>query len=351
ITDSGLETLAKLTNLQVLFLPYNRFPQMTTAGISKLNALSELRVLSASSSLKEDPAAPPMNLSNLRELRQLYISPLRDDDLVSIANLPKLEWLLFGGFALTDKGLSYLSNLKTLTRLQLYQASLPTDASIEHFQGLGSLFELTLNGKFTDVGLERIGNLKSIQVLNIMSYGETFTPTAKQKLYDNLPNLKRASIEDARVKRGKKRKPQNVVRKAPDFSVKTLNGNTLTRDDFKGNVLLIYFWFTSCKPCVAATPEIKKSYENVTNEFSDFRMLSLSTHSYDALVQQHVDKHELSWPQARIGPDSKLQAEFDVEGFPHFVVIDREGNVRYNGPSGSRLDEQLRTALEEKKKK
>lgn len=351
ISDTGLETLAKLSNLQVLFLPYHQSPQMTTAGISKFNALPELRVLSASSSLKDDPTAPPMNLSNLKQLRQLYLSPLRDDDLISIANLPKLEWLLFGGDTISDKGLSYLSNLKTLTRLQLGQANLPTDACIDHFQGLDKLFELTLNGKFTDAGLEGIGNLKSIQVLNLISYGKSFSPTAKQKLYDNLPNLKRASIEDARVKRGKPRKPGNVVRKAPDFSVKTLNGNTLTRDDFKGKVLLLYFWFTSCKPCVASTPEVKKSYENVTREFPDFRMISLSTDSYDALVQQHVDKHELSWPQARIGPESKLQAEFGVEGFPHFVVIDREGNVRYNGSSGDQLDESLRTALEEKKGK
>ena len=350
LSDASLETLSKVSTLEVLYLPYHKFPQVTTAGISKLNALPELRVLSASGGLKADSSAPPMNLSNLKELRQLYLSPLRDDDLVSVGNLPKLEWLLFGGDTITDKGLSYLFNLKTLTRLQLYKASLPTDASIKHFQGLDKLFELTLHGKFTDASLELIGNLKSIQVLNLISYGETFSPQAKQKLYDNLPNLKRASIEDDRVKGGARNQPQNLVRKSSEFSVKTLNGNTLTLKDFKGNVLLLYFWSTDCKPCVVSTPEIKKSYETVTREFPDFRMVSLSTDSSDVLLQQHVDKYELSWPQVRIGPESKLEAEFNVDGFPHFVVIDRQGNVRYSGTSGAQLDKQLRTALEEKRK-
>ena len=51
----------------------------------------------------------------------------------------------------------------------------------------------------------------------------------------------------------------NVVKagdSAPEFSVKTQDGRTLTPRDFGGKLLLLNFWATWCAPCVQEVPSL-----------------------------------------------------------------------------------------------
>jgi thiol-disulfide isomerase/thioredoxin len=49
--------------------------------------------------------------------------------------------------------------------------------------------------------------------------------------------------------------------RAPDFTLTTLDGETVTLSDLRGQPVLINFWATWCPPCRAEMPAIQAAYE------------------------------------------------------------------------------------------
>ncbi len=51
--------------------------------------------------------------------------------------------------------------------------------------------------------------------------------------------------------------------KAPDFTLKDLNGKTVSLSAFKGKVVLLNFFATWCPPCRAEMPALNKLYHTL----------------------------------------------------------------------------------------
>jgi thiol-disulfide isomerase/thioredoxin len=52
-----------------------------------------------------------------------------------------------------------------------------------------------------------------------------------------------------------------IGKKAPDFKMIDINGNTISSENTKGKVIVLNFWFTACKPCISEIPELNEVYE------------------------------------------------------------------------------------------
>ena len=50
---------------------------------------------------------------------------------------------------------------------------------------------------------------------------------------------------------------------APEFSVVTEEGKTLTRSDFGGKVLILNFWASWCAPCREETPSMEQLHQRL----------------------------------------------------------------------------------------
>ena len=50
----------------------------------------------------------------------------------------------------------------------------------------------------------------------------------------------------------------SVGQTVPAFSVKTLDGETVSRESLKGKVVLLNLWATWCGPCIAEMPRMEK---------------------------------------------------------------------------------------------
>ncbi len=117
---------------------------------------------------------------------------------------------------------------------------------------------------------------------------------------------------------------------APDFSLETLDGETVQLSSFEGEkIVLIDFWATWCGICKKELSKINENYRKFRGE--DFEVLSvvLGGADPDRVLKVKEDK-KLEFP---ILIDSKEQASslYGIEGpIPVVVVIDFKGIVRFS---------------------
>jgi thiol-disulfide isomerase/thioredoxin len=55
--------------------------------------------------------------------------------------------------------------------------------------------------------------------------------------------------------------PAVLPRPAPSFNLKTPSGDFINLESLKGKVVLVDFWATWCKPCIASMPDVQKLHE------------------------------------------------------------------------------------------
>ena len=83
-----------------------------------------------------------------------------------------------------------------------------------------------------------------------------------------------------------------VGKKALDFDVKDLNGNDLSLEKYRGNVILLDFWAVWCGPCIAEMPNVKQVYEKYKDD--NFQIIGISLDdSRDKLVG-YLEKEEIT---------------------------------------------------------
>lgn len=330
ITDEGVAHLTDLKSLTLLELPRS---EITIAGLAPLNT-PELRMLIVRS-VRQDGTG--LALSGLTKLEKLTICPkvtrekdslvwdsLRDEDLACLANLTRLKWLQGIRGDISDAGMAHLAGLRNMERLNINGPGI-TNKGLSYLTQMKKLNHLTLTGNFTDEGLRHLEGLKALSLLRIYS-SDNFSPAALQQLKNSLPNLQVLNADPDRAIAPLARRPEVVQDMAPSFAVQTLDGKEIKLRDYRGKVVLLYFWATWCTPCVVSTPALKKFYEELS-EYDDFAMLSLSMDVDETRLRQHVEQHRLSWPQARIGMYSQIAADYGVTGAPAYVLVAPDGRV------------------------
>jgi cytochrome c-type biogenesis protein CcmF len=132
---------------------------------------------------------------------------------------------------------------------------------------------------------------------------------------------------------------------APQFSVNTLDGSSLSLSELRGQVTVLNFWSPECVPCEEEIPDLQTVWEEYRSRGVAF--LGVSFPELEAAVQGMITDLGVTYPNAL---DLVAPVEYKITGIPETFVIGPQGRVAYVhiGPvTAERLRQELDALLAE----
>src|SRR5215210_2006352 len=123
-----------------------------------------------------------------------------------------------------------------------------------------------------------------------------------------------------------------------EFSLTDLDGKDRSLSQYRGQVVLVNFWATWCKPCTTEMPAMQASYNKLHDK--GFVVLAINELEDDARVREHIQQYGHTFP-VLMDRDNKVANQFGVFGLPVSVFIDRQGRVQEYIKGGSLTESKI----------
>lgn len=136
---------------------------------------------------------------------------------------------------------------------------------------------------------------------------------------------------------------------APDFSLPTLDGKTVTLSDYVGkSVVLIDFWSTTCDPCMMEMPHLVELYEKHKAQGFVVLAISLDGPESRAMVGSVAHDKGMVFP-VLLDEETTVVGRYNPKReMPFAVVIDRSGSIVHKRGGYTAGDEKTLAAEVEK---
>ncbi len=117
----------------------------------------------------------------------------------------------------------------------------------------------------------------------------------------------------------------------PDVTFRTVDGDSVTLEAYRGQIVLLNFWATWCPPCLREIPELVRLHERLSDDGVVIIGVAAQSGRTEA-VRAFGEEHAMSYPIWMVD-DASLDA-YGVVGFPFTFLIDGDGRIlmRYVGP-------------------
>jgi len=129
-----------------------------------------------------------------------------------------------------------------------------------------------------------------------------------------------------------------VKEKAPDFSAKTVKGQTYILSKAAKSVKVINFWATWCVPCMSEMNELSKLNGEFKSQGVEFLSISIDDAKSSGKVPGFANARK--WPMTiLLDPDKSVYAALQASTTPTTVVIDQNGQIIFRHTGYSKGDE------------
>ncbi|EOZ93772.1 thioredoxin family protein [Indibacter alkaliphilus LW1] len=137
----------------------------------------------------------------------------------------------------------------------------------------------------------------------------------------------------------------------PELKMKSIDGETVALDEFKGKVLLLDFWFTGCQPCLMLYKTTLKPLKERLASIEDVEILSINVESSEERWKKSVSEGKYTSPEGHnfyIGKRTEhpFLKHYKVNGFPTLMVVDKDGKLYSFAGTPRDLDELERLLME-----
>ncbi len=111
----------------------------------------------------------------------------------------------------------------------------------------------------------------------------------------------------------------------PAAKFATLDGKVATLAPYLGRIVVLNFWATWCPPCVAELPAL----DTLAALAPDITVLAASSdHGGADVVRPFATAHAITHLTLLLDAHGAIGRNFDVQGFPTTLIIDRLGLLR-----------------------
>ncbi len=132
---------------------------------------------------------------------------------------------------------------------------------------------------------------------------------------------------------------------APDFTLKTPDGETVTLSDLRGQVVLVNLWASWCGPCRMEMPAMQQVYEAYKDQ--GFTILAVNATHQDSIPNAMAFAAELglTFPIV-LDMDGQTSDQYELRSLPSSFFIDRDGQIQ-EVVIGSMSESLLRVRVEQ----
>ncbi len=143
---------------------------------------------------------------------------------------------------------------------------------------------------------------------------ETSPPSLASNVISSLSDLV-SEIGEVGLEEGKR---------APTFSITTLDGERLNLADLRGKVTLLNFWGTWCGPCRREMPEFQRVYDEWSGR--GFEILAIAYNDSEAAMSDFRDEFGLSFPLA-LDDTGAVNDAYAIQTRPSSYLLDKDGII------------------------
>lgn len=136
------------------------------------------------------------------------------------------------------------------------------------------------------------------------------------------PELKNI-LEDMKTKAQKELIAGLTNNPAPDFTLPTTEGDSVSLSKLKGKMVLLDFWGIGCGPCYRLMPVLERFYQTHKSEVYMYGIESWNNSAEDVIAT--AKKLKIAYPNL-LG-SAKVSQAYGVRGVPHLVIISPKGKI------------------------
>ena len=145
-------------------------------------------------------------------------------------------------------------------------------------------------------------------------------------------------------------KPLGRGKRAPEWTLPTISGDSISLADLQGKIVLLDFFYKSCAPCCAALPVLQRMHE----KYKDQGVIVIGIDPYDDPVKNEMtdflEKRSVGYTV--VFSDRELPQKYRVTSYPTLFFINREGKiVKYHEGFSASMEEEIEKQIQKMLKK
>jgi len=117
-----------------------------------------------------------------------------------------------------------------------------------------------------------------------------------------------------------------VGKRAPDFQLNTLDGQSVSLSDLKGKPVLVNFWQIRCPPCAYEMPYLQQIYDEWQR--NGLVLLAINIVESSSQAEEFMQSQGLSFP-VLLDSEAAVAQRYNIRYIPTSFFIDKDGIIKY----------------------